>query len=115
MKNIFPLRIPSETSDTTLKELLELQLHKFEDEVRGIVDRASKEASMGKIIEEIKNTWKELYFDFDFHTRTNTPLIKVEEELIEILEDNQVQLQNMLSSKYISHFFEEVIQAYCDL
>ena len=101
-------RCPSEASNTTLDELLSLQLHKFEDEVRSIVDKASKEASMGKVIDEIEDTWRELYFDFDPHPRTQTPLMRINEELIETLEDNQLQLQNMLSSKYIAHFFKEV-------
>ncbi|MEQ2159816.1 hypothetical protein GOODEAATRI_027198 [Goodea atripinnis] len=32
----------------------------------------------------------------------------MDEELIETLEDNQVQLQNVMSSKYIAHFLDEV-------
>lgn len=34
---------------TTLADLLQLNLHKFEEEVRGIVDKASKEAGMEKV------------------------------------------------------------------
>lgn len=32
----------------------------------------------------------------------------MDEELMEILEDNQVQLQNLMSSKYVAHFLDEV-------
>merc|ERR1719210_2780031 len=35
-------------------------------------------------------------------------MLKSSEELVETLEDNQVQLQNMMSSKYIAHFLDEV-------
>lgn len=35
-------------------------------------------------------------------------MIRTDEELIETLEDNQVQLQNLMSSKYIAHFLDEV-------
>ena len=40
--------------------------------------------------------------------RTKTCLLKSSEELVETLEDNQVQLQNLMTSKYIAHFLEEV-------
>lgn len=32
----------------------------------------------------------------------------MDEELMEILEDNQVQLQNLISSKYVAHFLDDV-------
>jgi len=37
------------SKDTTLADLLQLNLHKFEDEVRGIVDKAVKESGMEKV------------------------------------------------------------------
>lgn len=39
----------SMTDATTLAELLSLQLHRFEDDVRNIVDKAVKEATMEKV------------------------------------------------------------------
>ena len=33
---------------------------------------------------------------------------RTSEELIETLEENQAQLQNMMTSKYISYFYEEI-------
>ena len=47
-------------------------------------------------------------FEHDEHQRTSTCLLRSSEELIEILEDNQVQLQNLMTSKYIAHFLEAV-------
>lgn len=94
--------------DTTLADLLRLNLHHFEDEVRGIVDRAVKEMAMEKVLGELDATWTSMAFDFEPHPRTEIPLLKSNEELIETLEDNQVQLQNLMTSKYISFFLEEV-------
>ncbi len=94
--------------DTTLADLLRLNLHHFEDEVRSIVDRAVKEMGMEKVLNELDATWTSMAFDFEPHPRTNIPLLKSSEELIETLEDNQVQLQNLMTSKYISFFLEEV-------
>ncbi len=38
------------TDETNLSDLLALNLHKFEDEVRNIVDKATKELSMEKTL-----------------------------------------------------------------
>ncbi|XP_064890576.1 dynein axonemal heavy chain 9 isoform X6 [Columba livia] len=95
-------------SDTTLADLLKLNLHNFEDEVRGIVDKAVREMSMEKVLKELKMTWSTMEFQYEPHPQTNIPLLKSDEELIETLEDNQVQLQNLMTSKYIAFFLEEV-------
>ncbi|KAM4673740.1 dynein axonemal heavy chain 9 [Amazona ochrocephala] len=94
--------------DTTLADLLKLNLHNFEDEVHGIVDKAVREMSMEKVLKELKMTWSSMEFQYEPHPRTNIPLLKSDEELIETLEDNQVQLQNLMTSKYIAFFLEEV-------
>lgn len=48
------------------------------------------------------------HFQYEPHQRTQVPLLCMDEELMEILEDNQVQLQNLMSSKYVAHFLDEV-------
>ena len=40
--------------------------------------------------------------------RTGYTLLRTSEELIETLEENQVQLQNMMTSKYIAFFYDEI-------
>uniref|UniRef100_A0A2K6EEB1 Dynein axonemal heavy chain 9 n=1 Tax=Propithecus coquereli TaxID=379532 RepID=A0A2K6EEB1_PROCO len=94
--------------DTTLAHLLQLQLHRFEDEVRGIVDKAVKEMGMEKTLKELQTTWAGMEFQYEPHQRTNVPLLRSDEDLIEVLEDNQVQLQNLMMSKYVAFFLEEV-------
>ncbi|KAJ8313224.1 hypothetical protein KUTeg_009222, partial [Tegillarca granosa] len=94
--------------NTTLADLLSLNLHEFEDEVRNIVDKAVKEMSMEKVLKELDVTWSSMEFEHEKHPRTKITMLKTSEELIEILEDNQVQLQTMLTSKYIAHFLTEV-------
>ncbi|TPP62234.1 Dynein beta chain ciliary [Fasciola gigantica] len=93
---------------TTLMDLLSLNLHEYEEEVRNLVDKAVKEMSMEKVLNELNNTWKLMQFEPEPHPRTGMKLLKVSEELIEVLEENQVQLQNMMTSKFIAHFLEEV-------
>ncbi|NWX62644.1 DYH17 protein, partial [Promerops cafer] len=91
---------------TTLADLLQLNLHKFEEEVRGIVDKASKEAGMEKVLNALDATWATMEFEYEPHSRTQLPLLKMDEVLIETLEDNQMQLQNVLASKYRAFFLQ---------
>ncbi|TPX33478.1 hypothetical protein SmJEL517_g03633 [Synchytrium microbalum] len=83
-------------------------LHKYEDDVKVIVDRATKELSMEKILNDLTKTWTTMEFTYEIHESTKTPLLKSSEELIETLEDNQVMLQNMMTSKYVAHFEAQI-------
>ncbi|TRY96398.1 hypothetical protein DNTS_010073 [Danionella cerebrum] len=94
--------------NTTLGDLLELQLHRVEEEVKNIVDKAVKEMGIEKILGEIEQTWSIMSLSYELHTSTGMPLLKADENLIETLEDNQVQLQNILMSKYVEYFMVEV-------
>ena len=79
------------SEDTNLADLLALNLHNFEDEVRNIVDKASKEQGMEKTLREFEQTWSQMEFEQDTHPRTKVELLQSSEELIETLEDNQVR------------------------
>lgn len=75
---------------TTLEDLLKLELHKYEEEVKNIVDKAVKEMSMEKVLKELHNTWDTLEFDKETHERTKLSVLKISGETIEMLEENQV-------------------------
>ncbi|NXP52612.1 DYH17 protein, partial [Heliornis fulica] len=96
------------TEDTTLADLLRLNLHEFEDEVHGIVDKATKELGMEKVLSTLDVTWATMQFEHEPHARTGILLLKADETLIETLEDNHVQLQNLMASKHLAFFLQEV-------
>uniref|UniRef100_A0A8C4U7P5 Dynein axonemal heavy chain 17 n=1 Tax=Falco tinnunculus TaxID=100819 RepID=A0A8C4U7P5_FALTI len=96
------------SKDTTLADLLQLNLHKFEDEVHGIVEKATKELGIEKVLNTLDTTWATMQFKHEPHTRTGIKLLKADEVLIETLEDNQVQLQNLMTSKHLTFFLQEV-------
>ncbi|CAL1535637.1 unnamed protein product, partial [Lymnaea stagnalis] len=73
--------------DTTMYDLLKLNLHQFEEDVHGIVDKAVKETSMEKTLREFGVTWANMAFIHTEHPRTKTTLLTAEEEVIETLED----------------------------
>lgn len=76
---------------TTLEDLLKLELHKFEEEVKNMVDKAVKEMNMEKILKELHNIWDILEFDKEMHERTKLNVLNISEETIEMLEENQVR------------------------
>lgn len=114
-----------------MTDLLELNLHQYEEEVKTIVDKSVKEMSMEKSLKEFATVWSNMEFKYEMHPCLNIQLLKCGEDVIEKLEDNQVngisikskkfchvscyfrklfqiQLQNMMSSKFISYFLGEV-------
>jgi len=96
------------TDDMKFKDLLSLQLHRYEDDVRNIVDRATKELSMEKVLNDLSKTWGTMEFEYKERDRKGTYILVSSEELVETLEDNQVMLQNLMTSKYVSHFEEQI-------
>lgn len=97
------------TDTTTLADLLDLQLHKYEEEVKNIVDKSVKEMAMEKVLNDLNNIWKSFEFETETHDRTKLKVLRVSEEILEALEENQVQLQNMIASKYVAHFLKDVL------
>lgn len=94
--------------NTVLSELLGLNLHNYEEEVHNLVDKAVKEASMEKVLKGLDQTWSQMSFEIEQHPRRDLKLFKVSQETVEVLEENQVQLQNMASSKYIDFFRDQI-------
>lgn len=66
-----------------------MNLHNFEEDVHTIVEKATKEMNMEKVLRELNTTWKMMEFDHDKHPRTGVTMLRTSEELIETLEDNQ--------------------------
>uniref|UniRef100_A0A3P8V3P1 Dynein axonemal heavy chain 11 n=1 Tax=Cynoglossus semilaevis TaxID=244447 RepID=A0A3P8V3P1_CYNSE len=95
---------------TTLEDLLALQLHLFEEEVRNIVDKAVKEVAIEKVVTEISETWASMELTYEDHYQTSVPLLRCDEALIETLEDHQVQLQGVFQSKHVDHFLVQVVE-----
>lgn len=61
-----------------------------------------------QVLSALDTTWTAMQFEYEPHARTGIMLLKSDEVLIETLEDNQVQLQNLMTSKYLAFFLQEV-------
>lgn len=60
------------------------------------------------MLKALDATWSTMEFEHKPHPRTGTMMLELDEMLVETLEDNQVQLQNLMASKHLSHFLKEV-------
>jgi dynein heavy chain len=67
-----------------LADLLALELHKFEDEVSEIVDRAQKEEKMEVGLKKLEDTWTKVSFQFTKHKDTDVSTVKMAEEDFEV-------------------------------
>lgn len=95
--------------NTTLDELSSLGLYKHEEEIKNFVDRAVKEMAVVKMLDEINKIWSSMEFYIEpHHRRQEINMLKVSEEFIEILDDNQIQLQNMTALKHGTYISEKI-------
>ncbi|KAL9650835.1 hypothetical protein ABK040_001885 [Willaertia magna] len=100
--------IDPEDDSFSLEQLLDLGLHSYVETVQTIVDKASKELIIEKNLTRIQNTWEQLKFTFNYDDELKCVLLGAVEEIVEVLEDNQVQLQNMSTMRYVEFFIEEL-------
>lgn len=91
-----------------MSDLLNLGLHEHEEEVKSTVEKAIKEMLMEKAINDISTVWANMNLEFEMHERSGLRLIRASESLIELLEENQVQLQNMATSKHMAFFENDI-------
>ena len=83
----------------TFGGLLALKLHEYEDDVMEIVDKAQKELTIEKQLSKITDTWKVQNLTFDpIADNPELCLLKVEETVMECLEDSVVQVKDSQKS-----------------
>ena len=97
-----------EAPDFALRDLLDLGLHMFGEDVGEIVDQAQKEEKMEKTLKELESTWSVMELLYDQHKDTDLQLFRMDGEDFETLEDNQLVVQSMMASKYLATFETEI-------
>jgi len=64
---------------------------------------------MEKTLIKLEETWKDIVFEFNKHKDSDVNLIKLSEENFEMLEENQVAVTAMFSSRYLSTFEDRCV------
>ena len=91
-----------------LKDIYDLNLGKYQEDVEEITDQAKQEAKMEKTLAKIEVIWKDVEFEFTPHKDSGVQMIRLSEENFDILEENQVNVTAMFSSRYLATFEEKI-------
>ena len=91
-----------------LSNVLELELHKYVNDVEYIVELANKESKISQQLKKIESQWLTLELQFGQANNGITSIRRPDEILI-TLEENMAALQGMSGQgKYVEHFIDEV-------
>lgn len=90
-----------------LRDVYNLNLNKYQEDVEEITDQARQEAKMEKTLAKLNEVWKDVKFVFETHKGSDVQMFRLSEENFEMLEENQQQVNAMFSSRYLSTFEEQ--------
>lgn len=92
-----------------LKDIFNLNLNKYAEDVLDTTEQAKQEAKMEKTLVKLTGIWKEVKFQFTPMKDSDVQLLRLSEEDFELLEENQLQVQSMSASRYVATFEDEII------
>ena len=100
--------VPYNSPKFCLNDLIEMQLHRFVDDVNELVDGATKEHKIENKLNDIMKTWEN--FDFEFREYKETAIMGSLDEIIENVETQSMELMTMIASKDSEEFKEQLIK-----
>ncbi|KAK3571583.1 hypothetical protein QTP86_014552, partial [Hemibagrus guttatus] len=86
---------------TSLLNMLELSLHKYTEKLEEIGASASKEYSLEKALEKMKNEWTDLQFSFTQYRDTGTSVVSAVDDIQMLLDDHIIKTQTIKGSPFI--------------
>ncbi|NWH62016.1 DYH10 protein, partial [Geococcyx californianus] len=95
----------------TLEHMFAMELDKHSDAVSEVVRTAVKELNIEKGVKEIAETWEHLKFPVQMYvkgTEKQSFILGSVAEIMEILNDNSVNLQSVLGSRFVGPFLSTV-------
>ncbi|XP_009082982.1 PREDICTED: dynein heavy chain 10, axonemal, partial [Acanthisitta chloris] len=99
------------TETFTLENMFAMELHRHSDVISEIVGTAVKELSVEKGLKEVAETWETLKFTVQEYfkgTEKRGYILGSVAEISEILDDNNVNLQSVSSSRFVGPFLSAV-------
>nr|SYZ35238.1 PtDNAH9b [Paramecium tetraurelia] len=94
--------------DMELDVIWNLKLFDFREKIEDISEQAKQELKMEKGIIKVDTFWKDVQFELLKHKDTDIRTLKMLDEHFETLEEHQLQVNNMLLSKYVKFFEKDV-------
>ena len=95
----------------TLANLFAMELHKFSEAIGDICNAANKELVIELELRKLSDVWKEQKFDLFKYmkgTEERGHILKGTDEITQLLEDQSLNLQSMLGSRYVRAFIDDV-------
>jgi dynein heavy chain len=107
--------IDHKSPEFCFKDLLELELHKFSEDVSEIVERSQKEQKIETKLTAIKQTWSKMGVDFDSTTvGPECPLLGDLGEVLEKLEGDSADMMNITSQGKCIEFCQGDVDLWSD-
>ncbi|OXB64089.1 hypothetical protein ASZ78_002019 [Callipepla squamata] len=100
-------RFEMTTETFTLANMFAMELHRHSDIINEIVGTAVKELNIEKVMKEIAETWEHLKFTVQMYFRGTEKrgfILGSVDEIVEILEDNSVNVQSIMGSRFVGPF-----------
>ena len=94
--------------DFCFKDLLDLKLHEFAEDVSEVVDQSVKEAKIEKKLAAIRATWSKMPVSFDT-SNPDCPLLGELGEVIEKLDSDSLEMMGMTSQGRFIEFCKPVV------
>ncbi|XP_075250490.1 dynein axonemal heavy chain 3-like isoform X2 [Convolutriloba macropyga] len=99
--------------DSTLYQMVETGIGKFIEKLDEISGGASKEYSLEKALEKMKNEWKEMKFEMIPYRETGVSILSAIDDIQMLLDDHIVKAQTMCGSPFVK-FMEDEMKAWAD-
>ncbi|TPX32092.1 hypothetical protein SmJEL517_g04759 [Synchytrium microbalum] len=99
--------MPDET--TTLSKMLDLNLTPFLTQFETVSDAATKEFSLQKTLQKMRDDWGPLIFTLIDYKDTGTRILSSLDEVQALLDDQIVKVQTMRGSPFVKPIEEDVI------
>lgn len=100
--------IPTDISN--LSEMIEYGLLTFIAKLEEIASIATKEYTLQRNLQKMKEEWEEIYFELIFYRETGVAILTAVDDIQMLLDDHILKAQTMRSSPFVKTFEEEMQQ-----
>ncbi|GFS75029.1 dynein heavy chain 12, axonemal [Trichonephila clavipes] len=95
-------------TSTTFKDLIELKVHEFTDDISPISSKATRELGLERALKKMKEEWQDIQFATLPHRDSDTFVLCSLDEIQTQLDDNIVKTQAMRGSPFAKPFEGEI-------
>ncbi|CAB3235267.1 unnamed protein product [Arctia plantaginis] len=107
IKVLMGVEFDQNSEDFKLELIMRLNFQAYADEIAEISNAATMELNIENGLKAIREVWKNTTYEMQHH-KGDMYKLKSVEEVMQFLEDHQVQLSSMKSTKYVEPFIKEV-------